>query len=75
MTLNVDKSIKSMATQMSDCELLVKISSVNLIALEAKYHLNSLKIYRNCYRTFSTQDAFRRASKQARGCAFSEVVV
>ena len=56
-TLNVDKSIKSMATEMSDHELLVKISGGDLIALEAKYHLNCLTIYRNLYRTFSTQNA------------------
>ena len=75
MTLNVDKSIQSMAIEMSDHELLVKISGGDLIALEAKYHLSCLTIYRNRYRTFSTQNAARQASKQARGRAFSEVVV
>ena len=75
MTLNVDKSIQSMAIEMSDRELLVKISGGDLIALEAKYHLSCLTIYRNRYRTFSTQNAARQASKQARGRAFSEVVV
>ena len=64
-----------MAIEMSDRELLVKISGGDLIALEAKYHLNCLTIYRNRYRTFSTQNAARQASKQARGRAFSEVVV
>ncbi len=44
-TLNVDKSIKGMATEMSDRELLAKVSSGYLIALEAKYHLNCLTIY------------------------------
>ena len=74
-TLNVDKSIKSMATEMSDCELLVKISGGDFIALKAKYHLNCLTIYHNHYHTFSTQNAFMQASKQARCHAFSEVVV
>ena len=64
-----------MAIEMSDRELLVKISGGDLIALEAKYHLSCLTIYRNRYRTFSTQNAARQASKQARGRAFSEVVV
>jgi len=62
-------------TKIRDRELLVKISSVDLIALEAKYHLNCPTIYRNRYRTISTQNASRRASKQARGHALSEVVV
>ena len=75
MTLNVDKSIQSMAIEMSDRELLVKISGGDLIALEAKYHLSCLTIYRSRYRTFSTQNTARQTSKQARGRAFSEVVV
>ena len=58
-TLNVVKSIKSMATEMSDRELLIKIRGGDLIALEAKYHLTCLTIYRNHYRTFSTQKASR----------------
>ena len=46
-TLNVDESIKSMATEMSDRELLVKISGGDLIALEAKYHLKVPVYYTN----------------------------
>ena len=64
-----------MTTEMSDCELLVKISGGDLIALEAKHHLNCLTIYRNRYRTFSTQNFSRQAFKQAREHAFSDVVV
>ena len=72
-TLIVDKHIKSMATEMSDGELLVKISGGDLIVLEeTQYHFNCLTIH---YSTFSTQNASRQASKQARGRAFSEVVV
>ncbi len=56
---------------MSDRELFAKVSSGDLIALEAKYHLHCLTMYQNRYRTFSTQNS----SKQARGRAFSEVVV
>ncbi len=56
-TLNVDKSVKGMATEMSDHEFLAKVSSGDLIALEAKYNLNCLTMYRNRYRTFSTQNS------------------
>ena len=73
--LNVDKSIKNMATKMHGCELLVKISGGDLIALEAEHHINCLTIYRNRYHTFSTQNASKQASRQARGHAFFDVVV
>ena len=73
--LNVDKSIKNMATKMHGCELLVKISGGDLIALEAEHHINCLTIYRNQYHTFSTQNASKQASKQVRGHAFFDVVV
>ena len=56
----------SMATEMSDRELLIKISGGDVIAVEAKYHLTCLTIYH----TFSTQNASRQASNQARARAF-----
>ena len=36
-----------MATEMGDRDLLINISGIYLVALEAKYHFNYLSKYRN----------------------------
>ena len=50
-TLNVDKSMKVMATEMNDADLLTKLAYGDLIAIEAKYHLACLTKYLNQYRS------------------------
>ena len=49
------QELRRIATEMQDVSLLSKISGGDLIAIEAKYHLNCLVAYRNQYR--STQRA------------------
>ncbi len=51
-TLSADKSIKSMASEMNDTDMLVKLADGDLVAIEAKYHLSCLTKYRNQYRGY-----------------------
>ena len=39
-TINANKSVSQMATEMGDMDLLVKLSEGNLVTIEEKYHLN-----------------------------------
>jgi hypothetical protein len=57
-TFDADKNVRTIATDLQDTELLSKISTGDLIAIEAKYHLKCLVALRNRYRTF-----VRRASQ------------
>ena len=41
-TLEVDKSVRQMATEMQDVELMARMEGGDLVALEAKYHLECL---------------------------------
>lgn len=78
-TFNMDKSIRDMATDMCDNELLVKISDVvDLVASESKYHMSCLTKYRNRYRAFQRAQAASSSSssdKQGRDRAFAELVM
>ena len=50
----MEKTIRDMANEMCDSELLVKISGdIDLVAIEGKYHLSCLTNYRNLYCAFS----------------------
>ena len=56
----MDKTIRDMANEMCNIELLVKISGgIDLVAIEGKYHLSCLTNY--CYRYC----AFSRAQSAA----------
>ena len=56
----MDKTIRDMANEMCNSELLVKISGgIDLVAIEGKYHLSCLTNY--CYRYC----AFSRAQSAA----------
>ena len=80
-TFNIDKSIKDMAREMCDSEMLVKLSGgMDLVAIEAKYHLSCLTNYRNRYRAFYRAQAGSSMSsnsleKQAKARAFAELVM
>ena len=50
-TFNADKSVKTMATEMNDTDVLVKLADGDLVAIEAKYHLACLTKYHNKYRS------------------------
>lgn len=65
-----------MAAEMEDTEILSKISSGDLIAIESKYHLACLVKYRNKYRSFlrehNSSENDERERNKAR--AFAELV-
>ena len=75
-TFNADKSVKVMATEMNDTDILVKLADV---AIEAKYHLACLTKYRNQYRSHIRSD--QRSSdvqtaevQKAKAMAFAKTV-
>lgn len=50
-TLGADESIRQMATELQETELVARMEGGDLIALEAKYHLHCLTALRNRYRS------------------------
>ena len=54
-TLEADETIRLMATELQDTELMARIEGGDLVALEAKYHLQCLTALRNCYRSLTRQ--------------------
>ncbi len=74
----MDKSIKDMAREMCDSEMLVKISGgIDLVATEGKYHFSCLSNYRNRYRTFCRAQAGSSVSSnsQEKARTFAELVM
>ncbi len=80
-TFNIDKkTIRDMASEMWDSELLIRLAGgIDLVAAEKKYHLSCLTKYRNRYRSFvRSQSASSKSSivvKQAKARAFAELVM
>lgn len=54
-TLGADESIRQMAIKLQETELLARIGGGDLIALEAKYHLQCLTVLRNRYHSLIRQ--------------------
>ena len=54
-TFSTDQNIRRMITEINDATLMPKISGVDLIAAEAKYHLKCLTDLRNRYRSQLTK--------------------
>ena len=50
-TLEADKTIRQMATELQETELMARMEGGDLVALEAKYHLQCLTALRNRYRS------------------------
>ena len=75
-TVNTDKSLRRMATEMLDTEILAKISGGDLVAIEAKYHVSCLVKYRNKYRSFLRQQHSPKnwSREQHKARAFTELV-
>lgn len=75
-TLGTDESLKQMATEMQDTEILSKIMSGDLIAIKAKYHLACLVKYRNKYRSFLREHnrSENDDSERNRARVFAELV-
>ena len=47
-TLEADQNIRQMAVDLQDTELIARMEGGDVIALEAKYHLQCLTALRNC---------------------------
>ena len=78
-TFNANKSVSQMATEMGDMDLLVKLSVGDLVAIEAKYHLNRLLRYRNCYRSHlraksDSSSSLHSTDRRAKARAFAELI-
>ena len=54
-TLEADKTLRQMATDLQETELMARIEGGDHVALEAKYHLECLTALRNYYRSFKLQ--------------------
>ena len=54
-TFSSGNTLKNMALEMQDTTLTAKLSAGDVIAIEAKYHLQCLTAYRNKYRSFLRQ--------------------
>ena len=50
-TMELDKSIREMATQLQDIDMLTLMTEGDLVAIGAKYHLRCLVAFRNRYRS------------------------
>ncbi len=50
-TLGVDESIRHMASELQETELMARMEGGDLIALEAKYHMKCLTALRNRHRS------------------------
>ena len=75
-TFSSGNTLKNMALEMQDTTLMAKLSAGDVIAIEAKYHLQCLTAYRNKYRSFLRQhkrqpDLFKERCKAR---AFAELV-
>ena len=74
-TLQADKNIREMITELNDTKLMTRIVAGDLIALEAKYHLPCLVSLRNRYRSHTrvAQMLDTDDTKMNEAIAFAEV--
>ena len=54
-TLEVDQSVRQMATELQDTDLIVRMEGGDLVALKCKYHLECLTALQNRYRSLKSQ--------------------
>ncbi len=78
-TFNMDKSVKDMAVETCDSELLVKLSGgVDVVATEGKYHLTCSTKFHISYRSFQraqNNSSSLSNSMQAKALAFAGLVL
>ncbi len=78
-TIELDKELKQMALELQDTWLMSRIFGGDIIAIEAKYHLNCLVSFKNRYRSMQREHASENSSNteervlQAR--AFSDLIL
>ena len=75
-TFTVNDTVKMMATELQDTDLLSKLAGTDMIASEAKYHRNCMRSFKNRYRSL-LQEKSPKSNEQeqiAEARAFSELV-
>ena len=63
-TFGADTNLRMMATELNDTELMSRISVGDVVAIEAKYHLQCLTSYRNRHRSFLRQKESAEAGNE-----------
>ena len=73
-TENAELSLRTMASDMNNHDLITKLSGGDFVAIEAKYHFLCITKYRNCYHSYlrekNKNTDFRY--EQAKARAFTE---
>ena len=75
-TRNAKVFLRTMASEMDDNEMLTKLSSGDLVAIEAKYHFSCLTKFRNRYRSYLPEKNKTTIEKyeQAKARTFVELI-
>ncbi len=78
-TIELDKELKQMALELQDTRLMSRISGGDVIAIEAKYHLNCLVSCKNRYRSMQREHASENSSnteeRVLQAKAFSDLIL
>ena len=75
-TKNAEKSLRDMANEMDDQDMLTKIDGGDFVAIGLKYHIICLTRYTNKYRAFKrAQNPQEDRSEWIKGQAFAETVL
>jgi len=78
MTLEADKNIREMATDLQDTAILARIAGGDIVAIDGMYHLNCLTEFRNRHRSFKRRirnvDESKMEEKKIKARAFIELV-
>ena len=77
-TMNIGDELRKMATELHDSNLLAKVSSGDVVAIEAKYHFECLSKYRNKHRALQRSISSMQSEKddvlQVQAIVFAELV-
>ena len=65
-TIELDNEWKQMALELQDSQLMSRISGGDIIAIEAKYHINCLVSYKNHYRSMQQAHVSESSSNTER---------
>ena len=75
-TMELDCDLRKIAKDLQDTAMIAKLSSGDLVAIEAKYHFNCLSAYKSQHRSFirSQKSNDNEEEKQQLARAFAELV-
>jgi hypothetical protein len=73
-TKDIDFRVRNAATMKKDLRILTKLAAGDMIAIEAKYHINCLTAYNNEVRPLREENPEAKLSQQLQGIAFAELV-